>query len=68
MPLTTSGPTKADLNDMLDQIAGIADGALDPECSREETVAALKDIYDLASTQEDEDADDSDDDDADDTE
>ncbi len=44
-----TGPTKADLTDTLDQIADLAEEALDPELSREEVVGKVKELADLAS-------------------
>jgi hypothetical protein len=51
--------SKADLEEILDSIQELADDALDPELSREDVVAKVKQIYDLASG---EDSDDDDDD------
>jgi len=51
--------SKADLEGILDSIQELADEALDPELSREDVVARVKQIYDLASG---EDSDDDDDD------
>jgi hypothetical protein len=50
-----------DLNDQLDDIQDILDNALDPELSREEVVAKVKEAYGIVS------GDDSDDDDSDDS-
>lgn len=44
-----AGPTKADLQDQLDQIADKADEGLDPELTREQVVLVLKEISDIAS-------------------
>ena len=55
-------PTKADLEDQLDQIAAKAEEGLDPELTREQVVSVLKEISDIA------DADDDDDDEEDDDE
>jgi hypothetical protein len=44
-----TGPTKADLSDTLEQIADLAEEALDPELSREEVVGKVKELADLAS-------------------
>ena len=57
--------TKADLEQVLNGVQEMADDALDPELSREELVMKVKEIYDLASGEEDED-DDADDEDSDD--
>lgn len=46
--MATSGPTKAELSRSLDQIADLAEGALDPENSREDLVRSIKEIADLA--------------------
>ena len=43
-----AGPTKADLNETLSEIADLAEEALDPELSREEVVAKVKELADLA--------------------
>lgn len=51
--------SKADLEGILDSIQELTDEALDPELSREDVVARVKQIYDLASG---EDSDDDDDD------
>lgn len=53
--------TKSDLEDNLESIQDLADDALDPELSREDVVAKVKQIYDLAIG---EDSDDDDDDDS----
>jgi hypothetical protein len=50
-----NGPTKAELNDALSQIAELAEEALDPENSREDIVRKLKDIAELAGDPESED-------------
>jgi len=47
--------TKADLEGILDSIQDLADDALDPELSREDVVAKVKQIYDLASGDDDSD-------------
>jgi hypothetical protein len=44
-----SGPTKAELSGTLSDIADLAEEALDPELSREEVVAKVKELADLAS-------------------
>ena len=44
-----TGPTKADLTDTISEIADLAEEALDPELSREEVVAKVKELADLAS-------------------
>lgn len=54
-----------ELNDQLDDIQDILDDALDPELSREELVAKVKEAYSVVSG-DDSDDDDSDDDDSDD--
>ncbi len=59
MPRET-GPTKAELSGTLDEINDLAEEALDPELSREELVAKVKEIADLASGESDEDEDDED--------
>lgn len=41
-----------ELRDILDTIADIADEALDPEMTREDVVRRLKDIADLASSED----------------
>ena len=45
--------TKTDLEGILDSIQDLADDALDPELSREDVVAKVKQIYDLASGDDD---------------
>jgi methylthioribose-1-phosphate isomerase len=55
-----SGPTKADLTDTLDNIADLAEEALDPELTREELVQKVKELADLASGEEDEEEDEGD--------
>jgi hypothetical protein len=55
-PMATS---KADLEGILDSIQELADDALDPELSREDVVAKVKQIYDLASGEDSDDDDDS---------
>jgi hypothetical protein len=59
---TASMPTtKADLQEILDSIQDLADDALDPELPREDVIAKVKQIYDLASGDDsDEDTDDDD--------
>jgi len=49
MASETAGPTKAELSGTLDQIADLAEEALDPELSREELVSKVKELADLAS-------------------
>jgi len=49
-----SGTSKADLEEILSGIEDLADDALDPELSREEVVAKVKEIYDLAEGEADE--------------
>lgn len=51
-------PTKEELIEALDQISEVADSALDPELTREELVAKVKEIADLADGGDDEDEDD----------
>ena len=58
----TVGVTKAELSDILDQISDLAEEALDPELTREEVVAKVKEISDAASGEEDEDDEEEDDD------
>ena len=55
-------PTKADLEDQLDQIAAKAEEGLDPELTREQVVLVLKEISDIASGDGDADDDDEEDD------
>ena len=43
-----------DLTESLESISDLADEALDPELSREELVAKVKEIAELASTEEEE--------------
>ena len=40
-------PTKQELSDTLDRISELADDALDPELTREELVAKVKEIADM---------------------
>jgi hypothetical protein len=54
MPATAS-PAKAELEQALDDIEAILDDALDPELSREEVVSKVKEAYDIACGDEDED-------------
>ena len=49
-----SGPTKAELSDILDEIGELAEEALDPELTREELVAKVKELADVASGEEEE--------------
>lgn len=49
--------TKAELEKLLDDVEGLSSDALDPELSREEVVAKVKEIYDLVSSDEEEDED-----------
>jgi hypothetical protein len=63
-----TGPSKADLQDQLDQIADLLSDAYDPESTREDLAAAIGDALDIANgedTDDDDDADDQDDDDRD---
>jgi len=50
----TVGVTKAELSDTLDQIAELAEESLDSGLTREEVVAKVKEISDVASGEEDE--------------
>lgn len=43
-----------DLNESLEQISDLADEALDPELTREEIVSKLKEISELAGSEEEE--------------
>jgi hypothetical protein len=56
MPIKRSEMQKEldDLNENLESISDLADEALDPELSREELVAKVKEIADLASAEEEE--------------
>lgn len=65
MAQTASAPTKADLEEILSEIADLADEGLDPENTREEVVAKLKEIADLASGDDGEDDEEEDDEDED---
>jgi len=59
-----AGPTKAELQDTLDEVCDLLDEALDPELSREDVIVKVKDAYNLASgTGEDEDGGEEEDDD-----
>jgi hypothetical protein len=63
-----AGTTKAELEQALDSIEEILDDALDPELTREDVVAKVKQAYDIAcgddsNDDSDDDSDDSDDDD-----
>ena len=49
-----NGPTKRDLEDSLDQISDLVDEALDPELTREELVAKVKEIAAVANGEEEE--------------
>jgi len=49
MATIESSPTKAELDDVLDEICDLADEALDAENTREDVVAKVKEIYALAS-------------------
>jgi hypothetical protein len=53
--------SKADLEEILNSIQELADDALDPELSREDVVARVKQISDLASGEDSDDDDDDDD-------
>ena len=53
--------SKADLNNQLDDIQDILDDALDPELSREELVAKVKEAYDVVAGEDSDDSDDGDD-------
>jgi hypothetical protein len=59
MPTTT----KAELEEMLDQIGTLADDALTPRASRNELVDALQAIYDIAGPDDESDDDDEEDED-----
>lgn len=48
MARTSGAPSKAELKEVLDEISGLADEALDPENERADLVRKLKDIADLA--------------------
>jgi ribonuclease E len=64
----SSGPSKADLQDQLDQIGDILDDAYDPQSSREDLAAAVGEALDVLNDEETEDESDdpdSDDDDRD---
>lgn len=50
--------TKTELEETLDNVESLVDEALDPELSREELVAKVKEISELVSGEEDEDGDD----------
>jgi hypothetical protein len=56
--------SKADLEGILDSIQDLADDALDPELPREDVIAKVKQIYDLASGDDSDDEDTGDDDDS----
>ena len=65
MPRQT-GPTKAALADRLEEVTDLAEEALDPELSREELVAKIKELADVASGEaEEEEPEDADEDDGD---
>jgi len=56
-------PTKAELTDILDEVADLLDDALDAELTREEVIAKVKEAYDLvAGETEDEDEEEDEDD------
>jgi hypothetical protein len=63
MPRVSTGPTKADLQVTLDEITDKANEALDPQCTREDVVATVKEIYSLAAGEDLEEGDNSDDED-----
>jgi len=44
-----NGPTKAELSDILSDIADLAEDALDPGLTREEVIDKVKTLADLAS-------------------
>jgi len=44
--------TKAELEKILNEIEGLAEEALDPENTREEVIAKVKEIYDLIAVEE----------------
>jgi phage-related protein len=54
----TTAPTKSELQDTIDEVCDLLDEALDPELSREEVIAKVKDAYNLASGEGDEDEED----------
>jgi hypothetical protein len=58
----SSGPSKADLQDQLDQLSDILSDAYDPESSREDLAAAVGDALDVLNGDEDEEDEESDDD------
>jgi hypothetical protein len=53
--ISMADASKAELSNALDDIQDILDDALDPELSREEVVAKVKEAYTIASGDEDED-------------
>lgn len=56
----TAGPTKAELADTLDEVSELLEDALDPELTREELVAKVKEIADVASGEAEDEIDDDD--------
>lgn len=62
MATTSTTPTKADLQDLLDQVADAVSEALDPVLSREDVVSRLQDIDGMLDGFGTDDEDDSDDD------
>jgi hypothetical protein len=66
--MPAAGPTKADLESMLDQVSDLAANALDPTTTRKEAIEALQAIYEIAGPEDEDEEDDSDDTDDDDEE
>ncbi len=58
--MASIGPTKAELESMLDEVSAVLDDALDPELTREEVIAKIKEAQATISgdDEEDEDGDD----------
>ena len=52
-----AGPTKADYEQMIDQVYNLADDALTPKTTRSEAIDALQSIYELTAPEDDEDED-----------
>jgi len=59
----TQGPTKSELQDTLEEVCDLLDEALDPELSREDVIAKVKEAYNLASGEGDQDEEDGEEDD-----
>ncbi len=55
-----AAPTKAELSETLDEVAELLEEALDPELTREELVAKVKEAADLASGEAEEEEEDED--------